>query len=128
MPITLKPTVCLGSKALDDGDAVSQLRGLHCTKYTRGFKDNSASHGAPIMAQRHNLAIVERGKAAKKPDDDKEAQTLRLPAEYWRRARILAAMRGTSMVGMVQIGLDEVFKKLTDQERVALGMKPAQHR
>jgi hypothetical protein len=77
------------------------------------------------MARRPNLAAVdlkENAKPAQTRDDGKEAQTLRLPAEYWHRARILAAMRRTTMVGLVQIGLDEVFKKLTDQERAAIGM------
>jgi hypothetical protein len=77
------------------------------------------------MARRPNLAALDLkdakpAQAAK--DDGKEAQTLRLPAEYWHRARVLAAMRRTTMVGLVQTGLDEVFKKLTDQERGALGM------
>jgi hypothetical protein len=31
-------------------------------------------------------------------------------------------MRRTTMVGLVQAGLDEVFKKLSEQERTALGM------
>ena len=78
------------------------------------------------MARRPNLAAVDLKEDTKQPaqnrDDGKEAQTLRLPAEYWHRARILAAMRRTTMVGLVQIGLDEVFKKLSDQERAALGM------
>jgi hypothetical protein len=77
------------------------------------------------MARRPNLAAVdlkESVRPAQTRDDGKEAQTLRLPAEYWHRARILAAMRRTTMVGLVQIGLDEVFKKLTDQERAAIGM------
>jgi hypothetical protein len=78
------------------------------------------------MARRTSLAAVDL-KPAGKPtetarDDGKEAQTLRLPAEYWQRIRILAAMRRTTMVGLVQIGLDEVLKKLTAQERAALGM------
>jgi hypothetical protein len=78
------------------------------------------------MARRTSLAAVDL-KAEAKPaepakDDGKEAQTLRLPGEYWHRARVLAAMRRTTMVGLVQAGLDEVFKKLTDQERAALGM------
>jgi hypothetical protein len=78
------------------------------------------------MARRPNLAAVDLKESAKPAaqtrDDGKEAQTLRLPAEYWHRARILAAMRRTTMVGLVQIGLDEVFKKLTAQERAAIGM------
>jgi hypothetical protein len=77
------------------------------------------------MARRPNLAAVdlkERAKPAQTRDDGKEAQTLRLPAEYWHRARIVAAMRRTTMVGLVQIGLDEVFKKLSAQERAAIGM------
>jgi hypothetical protein len=77
------------------------------------------------MARRTSLAAVnlkDTGQPAPPRDDGKEAQTLRLPAEYWHRTRVLAAMRRTTMVGLVQIGLDEVFKKLTPQERAALGM------
>jgi hypothetical protein len=78
------------------------------------------------MARRTSLAAVDLKPAAKPAetarDDGKEAQTLRLPGEYWHRARVLAAMRRTTMVGLVQAGLDEVFKKLSDQERAALGM------
>jgi hypothetical protein len=80
------------------------------------------------MARRTSLAAVNlkdtgQPAAATARDDGKEAQTLRLPAEYWHRARVLAAMRRTTMVGLVQLGLDEVFKKVTAQERAALDMR-----
>jgi hypothetical protein len=77
------------------------------------------------MARRPNLAAVDlkdTGKPADERDDGKTAQTMRLPSEYWRRLRVLAAMRDTTMVGLVQVSLDELFKKLSAQERAALGM------
>jgi hypothetical protein len=79
------------------------------------------------MARRTSLAAVDL-KAGVTPavatarDDGKEAQTLRLPGEYWHRTRVLAAMRRTTMVGLVQAGLDEVFRKLSEKERAALDM------
>ena len=81
------------------------------------------------MARRPNLAALDLKDAAKgrpdpaeERDDGKTAQTMRLPPEYWRRLRVLAAMRDTTMVGLVQVSLDELFKKLSPQERAALGM------
>lgn len=78
------------------------------------------------MARRPNLAALDLKEVGKRPpeerDDGKAAQTLRLPPEYWRRLRVLAAMRDTTMVGLVQVSLDEFFKHLSPQERVALGM------
>ena len=78
------------------------------------------------MARRPNLAAVDLKEDGRRPvverDDGKSAQTMRLPPEYWRRLRVLAAMRDTTMVGLVQVSLDELFKKLSAQERAALGM------
>jgi hypothetical protein len=80
------------------------------------------------MARRPNLAAVdlkkEPGKAASKERPGMRAQTLRLPADYWFRLRVLAALRQTTMVELVQQALDEAFKKITPQERSALKMLP----
>jgi hypothetical protein len=69
-----------------------------------------------------------RGGALKEYPIEIEAQTLRLPAEYWRKARIMGAMRGTSMVGFVQMALDLIFDAASDQERAATGDRSASRR
>jgi hypothetical protein len=80
------------------------------------------------MARRTSLAAVDlkagapAASVAAAREDGKEAQTLRLPGEYWHRAKVLAAMRRTTMVGLVQAGLDEVFRKLSEKERAALDL------
>jgi hypothetical protein len=75
------------------------------------------------MVKRRPDPKVTRAPPTRRHEDGKAAQTLRLPAEYWYRVRVLAALRRTTMVGLVQLSLDELFKKLTPQERSALGLR-----
>ena len=77
------------------------------------------------MARRPNLAAVDL-KDTGKPAEPKEhargrkAKTLRLPDDYWFRLHVLAALRRTTMVELVQQSLDEMFTKTTKQEKDAL--------
>jgi hypothetical protein len=75
------------------------------------------------MGRRPNLATVDlkgTGKPGPKPRPGMRAQTLRLPEDYWFRLRVLAALRRTTMVELVQQALDESFKKLSKEERDTL--------
>ena len=85
------------------------------------------------MAKRTSLATVDLKGAGKPAKADKapktengevdlQAQTLRLPRRYWEDARVVAAMRRTTRVGVVQLALDEFLEqRLSERERSALG-------
>jgi hypothetical protein len=68
------------------------------------------------MARRPNLAAIDLKNPSKQPPPDadrgrKRASTLRLPPETWHRLRILAAVRNTSQLAIVEEALTQYFAR-----------------
>jgi hypothetical protein len=51
------------------------------------------------------------GRAGQPDGGGKRAGTIRLPPEDWRRLRIMAAVRDTSMLEIVHLALTEWFER-----------------